>query len=573
MMNVMKKRLSILTCVVLAFTTVSCEEYLDKNIVTTQNEEFTFKAYSNAVMTAYSVYGDLPNGLEAVWGSEGSAMLAAACDECEYAIQTHPVQRFNLGSWTPASMPDNPFTRYYAAVRKVYNFWDNSDKIDYSDVKDNPSAPGEYERRLEDIRQLKYEALLLKAYFMLDLIKRFGGVPIVSDRFDPESVDAAEIQRASLEDCVNEIISICDECAEILPVKQADEESGRVTSGTAKAIKAETLLYVASELWNNTSWADGYAHPELISMPAGDRMARWKAAADAAKEVIDMAPQAGYVLDTYANLFGNAGYSSPEVILCRRMDPSNAFEKANLPISYDKVTGGNCPTQNIVDMFQMADGRDFDWNDQQMASYPYSGRDPRLETFVVVNNSYFKSRNVECWTGGRDGAGVRNCTPTGYYLKKYVYPYSDLTLEQTSRHTWILIRLAEVYLNYIEALNEYSPGHPDIKVYYDMIRTRAGMPGLEAGLTQDKVRQLIRNERAVELCFEGKRMFDLRRWMEGDVLGQPVRAVEVGKLSDDSFTYRPYVLEERSFKPQMYFYPIPQSEINKMSHWAQNPLW
>lgn len=568
----MKTRYILLAGALSVASLVSCEDYLDKNIVTTENEEFTFASYSNAVTVAYAAYADLTAGFAEIYGSGGSAMLASATDECEFAVQTQNVQKFNLGSWSPSSMPDNPFSKYYTGIRKVYNFLDDADMIDYSDVKDNPSQPGIYEERLADVAMLKSEVQLLRAIFLFELIKRFGGVPLVDQRYATD-VDKSTIQRASLEDCVNEIIRVCDQCAAELPVKQIDTETGRLTSGVAKAIKSEVLLFAASELWNNPSWAGGYSNPELISLPAGDRLARWKAAADAALDVIAMEAEAGYALDTYSNLFGPNGHKSPEVIFCRRQGASNSFETVNYPISYDKVTGGNCPTQDMVDMFQMADGSDFNWSDPAMKADPYANRDPRLAAFVITNNTYFKDRNVECWTGGRDGAGVRNCTPTGYYLKKYVYQWNDLLQNQTSVHTWIFIRLAEIYLNYAEALNEYAPGNPDIKVYYDKVRTRAGMPGLPAGLSQAQVREAIRRERAVEFCFEGKRFFDLRRWMRGDVLGAPVHAVEITKNADNSFTYAPYELETRAFSEKMYFYPIPRAEILKMPHWVQNPLW
>lgn len=567
----MKTRLYLISAAAVLLGAVSCEDYLDKNMVTTQNEEFTFASYQNAVQVAYSVYADLPDGFSEIYGSSGSALLASATDECEFAVQTQNVQKFNLGSWTPTNLPDNPFSKYYAAIRKVYNFIDDADIIDYSDVKDNPDQPGIYEARLADVEQLKSEILLLRAYYMFELVKRWGGVPIVTERFATDK-DKSEIKRASLQECVDEIVAACDAAAAVLPAKQPDSELGRLTKGAALAIKGEVLLFAASELWNNPSWAGGYSNPELISLSAGDRTARWKAAADAAKAVIDLEAEAGYSLDTYNNLFGPNGFKSPEVIFCRRAAASNSFEKVNYPISYDHTTGGNCPTGNLVDMFQMADGSDFSWDNAAHKADPYSGRDPRLAEFVLTNNTQYKDRKVECWTGGRDGAGVRNATPTGYYLKKYVYQWNDLTQNQTSVHSWIYIRLAEIYLNYIEALNEYKPGDPDIKVYYDHIRTRAGMPGLPAGLSQAQVRELIRRERTVELCFEGKRFFDLRRWMQADVLSAPVRAVEITK-SGESFTYKPYKLEDRAFSPQMYFYPIPQSELNKMPHWTQNPLW
>lgn len=567
----------LLSCAVLI---CSCEGYLDKTIMTNTDESFTFETYNNAVSVAYSMYADLPQGLSAVYGDGGSAMMASACDEAEFAIQTNNVQKFNLGNWRPADMPDNPFSTYYASIRKAYDFIENCDKINFDSVKDNPAQPGTYEEQLQDIGYLKTEVMLLRAYYMFELIKRFGGVPIISGKLSND-MDYSTLQRASLQDCIDEILYWCDYAADPetgLPVRHIDTRLGRLTAGAAKAIKSEVLLFAASDLWNDDSWATGYAHPEYISLPEGDRKARWKAAADAAKDVIDMETEAGYVLDgNLSDLYSPQSYLSPEIIMAKRDGASNSFEKINYPISFNHATGGNCPSQNIVDMFQILDGSgnavDFDWTDPDMAADPYANRDPRLAVSVLTNNSTFKGQTVECWTGGRDGAGVRNATPTGYYLRKYVNPDLNLDNDQTSVHTWILIRLAEIYLNYIEALNEYDPGNADIKIYYDKIRNRAGMPGLPSGLNQNQVRELIRQERAVELCFEGKRFWDLRRWMDKESLTAPLRAVEITRENDGTFTYKPYELETRTFEDKMYFYPIPQQELLKMPHWAQNPLW
>ncbi|MBE6216843.1 MAG: RagB/SusD family nutrient uptake outer membrane protein [Bacteroidales bacterium] len=570
----MKSRIFILGFLCLGILT-SCEGYLDKPLETTQNEDFTFASYSNAITVAHSMYADLPQGLTQIWNSGGSAMLASATDEAEFAVQNHNVQKYNLGTWKATDMPDNPFNNYYAAIRKAYNFIANADKINFDDVKDNPAQPGIYEKYLEDIECFKSEVMLLRAYYMFELIKRYGGVPIIKEKLDAD-VDYNTIQRASLEDCVKEIVYWCDETAKTLPAVQPYEErQGRVTKGVALALKSQVLLFAASELWNNSSWASGYSNPEYIALPAGNRAERWEAAAEAAKAVIALEAEAGYALDTYANLFGASAYQSPEIIFGRRDGNNNTFEKVNYPISYDNVTGGNCPSQNLVDMFQVLNNgvaEDFSWSNPAHTADPYANRDPRLAQFVITNNTVFQSRPVECWTGGIDGAGVRNATPTGYYLKKYVNTGLNLNNNQTANHTWVLIRLGEIYLNYIEALNEYKPGDPDIKEYYDKIRTRAGMPGLPGGLTQDQVRQLIRQERAVELCFEGQRFWDLRRWMDKDALKAPLRSVEITK-TDSGFDYEPYDLETRTFEDKMYLYPYPQAELLKMPHWKQNPGW
>lgn len=554
----------------------SCDDFFDRDVSTRMDEETVFVNYKSATYIAAAVYADLPDGFAEIWATEGSAMMASATDEAEFAIQTHNVQKFNTGSWLPSNLPDNPYSKYYEGIRKANNFLKNADRINYDGVKYDPARPGEYEAQLADIEQWKVEMQLLRAYFLFELVKRFGGLPITNDIMYDEGSDFSTTERKTLQECVDDIVKWCDYAAERLPaVQDATTNLGRLTSGAAKAIKSQVLLYAASDLWNDPSWAEGYANPLLISLPAGDRNARWKAAADAAKAVIDMEGEAGYGLDTHENLFNASNFRSKEVIFCRRAGVSNTFEKVNLPIGFDLVTGGNCPSQNLVDAFQVKDGEtavDFDWNNPAHTANPYANRDSRLNTFIVQNNTSFKGRNIECWTGGRDGAGVRNATPTGYYLKKYVDSSLDLMTNKTSVHSWILIRLSEIYLNYIEALNEYSPGHADIKTYYDKIRSRAEMPGLAEGLSQEQVRHLIRQERFVELCFEGKRWFDLRRWMQGDKLGEPLRAVEITREGED-FSYRPFDFENRVFSKKMYFYPIPQGELNKLPHWAQNPLW
>ncbi len=557
-------------------TLTSCEDWLDKQMVTSLDDEIVYTNYQNAMYAATSCYAYLPNGFFAIGSGTNSAMLASATDEAEFAQQSNAVHRMNNGAWMATDLPENPLFNNYQNIRKIYDFLDNVNRIDFDDIRKNPSQHGVYEERLENIKNMKQELKLLRAFYLFDLVKRFGGVPIFDHKTSLND-DYANTPRSSLQACVDTIVKICDTAADSLPITRTKEELGRLTSGVAKALKSEVLLFAASDLWNDPSWAGSYSHPELISLPTGDRAQRWKAAADAAKAVIDMEGKAKYRLDSYSSLFGENGFRSNEIIFCRRNGADNNFERNNLPISYDNVTGGNCPTQNLVDAFQVKEGnkaRDFDWSNAKDAANPFANRDPRLRTFIVLNNTFFKQRNVEAWTGGRDGDGVRNATPTGYYLKKYVNPNSDLTKDEKTVHTWIYYRLAGIYLNYIEALNEYDPGNADIKKYYDKIRNRNGvkMPGLPSGLSQAEVRKLIRQERQVELCFEGQRMFDIRRWMDKEALSEPIRALRITK-NGNSFTYSPYVLGQRVFSDKMYFYPIPQADINKDQALIQNPLW
>jgi hypothetical protein len=126
-------------------------------------------------------------------------------------------------------------------------------------------------------------------------------------------------------------------------------------------------------------------------------------------------------------------------------------------------------------------------------------------------------------------------------------------------------------------LNEYSPGNPDIKKFYDLVRSRTGvaMPGLPMGLSQAEVREAIRNEKRVEFAFEDHRFWDVRRWLKGPaIFGAPLRGVNITKDAvTGAFTYTPIVVEQRTFDPKMYLYPIPQNDLNISPLIVQNPLW
>jgi starch-binding outer membrane protein, SusD/RagB family len=302
--------------------------------------------------------------------------------------------------------------------------------------------------------------------------------------------------------------------------------------------------------------------------------------------VIDL-PGTTYALyNNYRNLFITAqSFQSMEHILVRRNGASNTFESANYSVGFDNGKSGTTPSQNLVDAYEVkasaTSAVPFNWSDPAHAANPYAttgatARDPRLFLNVIVNNTTYKSRTMEIWTGGKDGKGKDLATKTGYYLKKAVDENINLLTNTTSIHSWSLIRLADVYLWYAEALNEYSPGHADIKKYVDLVRGRAGvaMPPVPAGKTQAEMRDVIRHERQVELAFEGHRIWDLRRWMQAPaVLGAPLKGVEITQTAPAVYAYSVIKVEDRVFEPKMYFYPIPQQEILKMPNWAQNPLW
>ena len=160
---------------------------------------------------------------------------------------------------------------------------------------------------------------------------------------------------------------------------------GRATRGAVLALKSRVLLYAASDLFNSPEkWASGYANKDLISVKPIDRKERWKRAADAAKNVIDLT-DAGYALsNNYQGVFRS--YTDAEIILARRDGASNDFEKANYPVGYDLGNSGNTPSLNLLDDYEMLDGTAFDWNNKNHAANPYRGRDPRL-AFTILSLS------------------------------------------------------------------------------------------------------------------------------------------------------------------------------------------
>ncbi len=549
---------------------------LERELITDITQKQVTQSYDYSLYRVTSLYTDLPAGYLQIDG----AMPASASDEAEHTLETSNVQKFNNGSWNAVDTPENLWPNLFRGVRKANQFLVSSDSVNLDQYKldPTPSAQTVYQNRLAEIKRWKYEARFLRAYFYFELVKRYGGVPIITQIFSIED-DVQGVKRNTLAECIQYIASECDSAAKNLPVVYAAPATdlGRATRGAALALKSRILLYAASDLFSTSSWAGGYATPELISL-TGDRQARWKAAADAAKAVIDLAGT-GYVLhNNYRNLFLTNSYTLPEIIFARRNAAESAFERANYPIGYDLGQSGTTPSQNLVDAYEMTNGKPItDPTSGYNPQDPYRNRDPRLGLNVILNNTAYKGRNVESWTGGRDGKGIVNATKTGYYLKKYVNENLNLLLTtSTSVKSWNLFRLAEIYLNYAEALNEATPGNADIKKYVDLVRARAGvaMPALPAGLSQAEMRERIRNERRVELAFEDHRSWDIRRWMQGpQYLGVPLQGVDITRSTTGTFTYAPITVENRVFEPKMYLYPIPQGELNAARGLVQNPLW
>lgn len=555
----------------------SCS-YLEPEALSLTTRLDVINNFSNLTRLRNNMFTSMPEGYNAV----GNSSRASASDEAEDVNETEAVQDFNSGNWSIYSNPDDAWARNYQGIRKTFDFSQATDTITFIEFK--IPDPVTYAARVSNLKMWRAEAQFLRAFYYFELVKRYGGVPIVNRKISisTESDYLTSIKRNSYDECVKYIVSLCDSSIQGLPLRLSDianADWGRPTVGAALALKARMLTYAASDLFNRPS-----NNNPLVGYTDSRRIERWRIAAAANKAVLDLMPVAPYSFQsTYPALFQLKTLRSNEVIFERRYGASNTFETLNYPIGYQNGRSGTCPTQNLVDAHEMRTGVPFDWRNPVHAADPYANRDPRLLMNVIVNNSVWKGTNVQLWEGGANAKPLFRASKTGYYLKKYVDETLNLATSQTSAKQWIYFRLSEIYLNYAEAMNEaFGPNVPDtLKLTalqaINAVRTRTGvaMPAVAATVTRDELRERIRNERRVELAFEDHRFWDVRRWMIGEnTLGATIRGVRVTRETNGSFKYVPYDLEKRIFFEKMYLYPIPQPEIVKTNgNILQNPGW
>jgi hypothetical protein len=259
------------------------------------------------------------------------------------------------------------------------------------------------------------------------------------------------------------------------------------------------------------------------------------------------------------------------------------FQTVNLPAGSFGGWGGTSPTQNLVDAYEMKDGKSIEQSALYNANDPYKDRDPRFYATVLYNGSIFgegASRDtIETFEGGDNSASASgDASNTGYYIRKFLDPsYAKMTqlYPSTSDQDWIFLRYAEVLLNYAEAQNEAVGPDESVYIAINQVRARPSVnqPPLPAGLSQTDMRERIRNERRVELSFEDQRFFDIRRWgIAKQVLNGPIYGMKITQAGN-GFNYERIVFEERVFTDKMMVLPIPQSEIDKNKAVKQIAGW
>ena len=541
----------------------SCADlnYTEEN---TRDEEWTYEYFANGIKNmVFDVYAQLYNG---EFDPNSAYFLAGATDEAQYALETGAVNNYTNGGWSAANPYSNIWTKSYTALADIHMYLEKIDQADISEWQYNP----DYAKWAQQLEIFPYELRFLRAYFYFELFRAYGDVPLVTTTLT--NMQANSVERTPADQIVKFIVDELDAVAPYLPVSyvnEAEAEIGRATRVAAFALKARTLLYAASPLFN----------------PSNDA-SKWAKAAEACKFFLDNAETWGLKLSAYGSLWGHDAFFNPELIFGLGRGESNDFEKANFPIGVENASSGNCPTQSFIDQYEYADngetfGHRYPGEIDLNTVDPYEGLDPRFALTVVKNGDEWPTNGaqkkvIETFVGGFNAAPKYGATPTGYYLKKYVDGSSVTTANNqvTRRHTWILFRLAEMYLDFAEAAF-HATGSANDATYgmtanqaINILRNRSDIQMPAFAEDGDAWVARYERERLVELAFENHRFWDVRRWKKGP---QYFRTIQVATIGSDLTLTRSTVT--RQWDDKYYFYPIPQTELKKNSNLTQNQGW
>lgn len=584
----MKKKLILF--IATALTLSACDDLFEPAVENNQIVEQMYddQEYMRGIL--HTVYSQVPG-----YYDNGDY----ATDDAVTNEPGNSLRQMATGAWTNTSYnPLSQWTNSYNAIQYINLYLLHAPNVTWSTNEEQNAL---FARRLEG------EAYGLRGMFYYYLMRAhagFGtngellGVPLFLEFLEGANANY-NLPRASFQECVDQINSDLQRAEELLPLEYDDvtevpakfqsictdianynnvmgaKARGLMNGLIAQAFRAQMALLAASPLYQDAS-----------------NTTDWAAAADAAAKVLDYKGGVSGLdpngVEYYSAAITNAlgdGINPAEIIWRTNKDGgSNTQESANFPPSL-YGTGRMNPSQNLVDAFPMANGYPIDnANSGYNANDPYANRDPRLDKYIIHNGSSISEKGVtiNITTGNADGINTTESrsTRTGYYLKKRMR--WDVNLDpgaSTNQPHYIArIRYTEMFLNYAEAANEaWGPKGTGTHGYsaYDVIkaiRQRAGVGGtddpyLEAcANSQDQMRELIRNERRLELCFDGFRFWDVRRWKLD--INEPVYG-----LQWNGETYERFLVEERSYKDYMYFSPIPNSEILKYDQLIQNKGW
>jgi hypothetical protein len=559
-------------------------DFLDKQPSNELTEAQVFSDWNTAEQFHLDTYNFLRHGACRI----NSTWLDAASDLAETSFSSGVKLSFNIGNYyssSGASELTATWEHFYRGIRKC--------NMTLTRIDDVPKDPTDSDEKYEtDKANYKSEARFLRAYFYWELFKCYGPIPLVTEVLDPDGdlLSAYKVRpsiRAYVVDFILRELAECEAGLMNYDDGAKAANAGRICQPMSRALYSRIMLYMASPRYSTESGIT------------------WSDAATASKSF----------MDTYGSLYSlfsatdATGTAYTNAILRTTYQGNNTetiIFRNDVQIGWNDIlydtpvgeggTGGLCPSQNLIDMYDMADGSSPFTRYDATGSPVYTGgvsapavntvsgysdedmwanRDPRLSSTVLYHGVVWGNGTINVVKGQRDNpVGNANATQTGYYLRKYI-PENILSNVHsgTSYRNWIIMRYAEVLLNYAEALNEAQGPGPEVYDCLDQIRHRGGITGSVAERedlnTKEAMRNFIRKERTVELAFEEHRMWDVRRWdVAVEALSRPVYGVEVS--ANGSVSRK--IAQERVFEGKMYLYPIPEMEVWKTAI-ENNPGW
>jgi hypothetical protein len=551
---------------------ISCRKYEEepKDWFT---RELTFDSLDqNGIVAGYSlnnIYTYVPDGFNRIGGD----FLDDAAGDAVPSRYNTLVETYTKGTVSAINNPDPYWGNSYYGIRRANIFLQSIDRVPVAALTK---------------QYWKAEAKFLRALFYWELLKRYGGVPLLGDNVLALDANIA-LPRNTFAETVDYIVK---ECSAIKDSLRADPLStsdfGRASKGAAVALKCRVLLYAASPLFNGGGVEQNAALRALTGYPTADPT-RWQKVVDAVTEFNATGTYFKLVTSgtptAFTSVFINKMNS--EIIFAKQVTNTSNLETQQSPVGYvvsnTRSLGLTSPTQNLVDAFPMANGLGInEAGSGYSASNPYASRDPRLAATVFYHGISWLSRAVQVQNGGVDKPDNPTILPvetrTGYYLRKFLGNFGTGSAFSSQSHNFPLFRYAEIVLNHAEALNELNQVENAV-TQIKSLRARAGIAagantryGIKAGITQDEMRDLIRNERRIELAFEEHRFWDIRRWkIAGQVLTTPLTGMQITNAA--SPVYQVIPVATPVFTNRLYHMPIPYDEIIKNNQLIQNEGW
>lgn len=553
----------------LALTLVSsCSEKMDYKEYNVYDKAYVDKMFSRVGGLMTNIYNDIDYD----FGNYSGAMASSATDESVYSHPGNAVEDFYNGAWGPTNAKERVWNSAWDGISYCNLVLDEFSNCAFPEYTEDEH----YRQEMYLYHNYRWEARWARAFFYFELVKRYGSVPLKTKHMTAN--EANSLPQVSADSIFQFIDTECDTIEDSIIVNYGDlgdmayykGQTGRANKLAAMALRARAALYWASPLFN----------------PTNDK-SRWLKAAQLSNAVIAEARQEGMgLLPDYSKLFNKDSYKDgiKEIIFSRRVAASNAFEKYNYPIGMENAGGGNCPTQNLVDAYEMTNGKAIN---ETGSGYdpqdPYKNRDARLAMTVAVNGEQWpNAAALETFEGGANSSSVTYGTPTGYYLKKYINQGTIIakTGSNSFAHAWVIFRLAEFYLDYAEAALNYTgsgyvapTGLPLTAAQaLNVVRTRAKQPDIAKGLSFDAFKKKYENERFVELAFEGHRFFDLRRWKEAPEYLKTIRGMKITRQDDGTMKYEEQTIDTRTWNDKWYLFPLPQKDVLNCNY-KQNDGW